>query len=208
MVKTVKNFTDNYEGETAIICGSAPCLVKEYEKVVNWLRQRKVKFKVIGINEAVKRIYCDFLMSYHAEKIDSFKKRSLNKDIETHTSNPLPFSNKEILSKVDYVWKGIFIGATSAGDAIQICDKMGFDEIIMVGCPMNGGDGYFYAPKAQENVDGCPRFGNLNKDNGFIKSHQKKLIQLKEKMDISKVRSMSGFSASVFGKPNLEVDNG
>lgn len=205
MVDFNKQFKGNHKGEIAVICGSAPCLVEEYEKVVSWLRERKANFKVIGINEAVKKIYCDFLMSYHVERIDYFKKKSLNKNIETHTSNLLPFSNREILEKVDYIWKKIFIGATSTGDAIQICDRMGFEEIILCGAPMNGGDGYFYAPKAQENVSGCPRFGNLNKDDGFIKSHQKKLKELKNKMDVSKVRSMSGFSSSVFGKPNLEV---
>jgi len=188
-----KIYTGNHKGQTAIICGSAPCLLKEFEEV----RKHRQDAKVIGINEAVWLIWCDYLMTYHADETPRFIKKSLNKDIIIHTSKEYSINYGD---KAHYFWTDILLGGTSTGDAIQICSKMGFDEIILCGAPMNGGDGYFHS-EVRENVSGCPRFGNFKTDDGFIKSHQKKLTQLKDRIDISKVKSMSGYSAQVFGKP-------
>ncbi len=152
----------------------------------------------MAVNEAASGVWADFLVSYHAEKFGEFKSISLNPDIQTHTSR----SRREDDKHVDYYWEEIWIGATSAGDAIQIAKKMGFSEIIMVGCPMNGGDGYF-------NKTGgggiCPRFGfpkTLFGESGdMIQNHKNKLLTLRSKVDLSMVKSMSGYSSEVFGKP-------
>ena len=68
---------------------------------------------------------------------------------------------------------------------------MVFNKIILVGCPMNGGDGYFHN-EAKENVEGCPRFGA--KDNVAFK-HKAKLEELnKELIDILKKVNLGKFS--------------
>ena len=173
----------------AIICGSAPCLLDEFKQV------RKVypDAVVIGINEAVWAINCHALITYHLEQKDYFISKSLNKEILVHTSKAFS-SNLE----ADGFWK-VKGGATSAGDSIQICQQMGFDKIILVGCPMNGGDGYFH-DEVKENVEGCPRFGA--KDNVAFK-HKAKLEELNKELDFNNVYSMSGFTAELFGKPKL-----
>lgn len=190
-----KVYNIKHEGETVIICGSAPCLIKEFEEV----RKHRPAAKVMAINEAVAGVYADFLVSYHAEKFSYFKSLSLNKEVPTHTGK----SRREEEEKlVDYYWSEIWIGATSAGDAIQIALKMNFAEIIMVGCPMNGGDGYF---RKTDTGGICPRFGApatlLGENADMVQVHKNKLLILKSKFDFLRVKSMSGFTAQVFGKP-------
>lgn len=184
------------EGGTVLVCGSAPCLIGEFEEA----RKHRPESKVIAINEACSGVWADFLVSYHAEKFDSFKKISLNPNITTHTGKGYKDEMEE--AQIDYRWEEIWIGATSAGDAIQIARKMGFSEIIMVGCPMNGGDGYF---KKTDLGGICPRFGApktlLGESRDMVQNHKNKLRVLKDKVDLSMVRSMSGYSAEVFGKP-------
>lgn len=196
MIATSKDYTKKHEGETVIICGSAPCLLSEFAEVV----ANRPNAKVMAINEAASGVQADFIVSYHAEKFPLFKQDSLNPSASTHTGKS---RRPEDEDNVDYYWPEIWIGATSAGDGLQIARRMGFSEIIMVGCPMNGGDGYF---KKTDLGGICPRFGapgTLLSNNGEqIQIYKNKLLALKDKFDFSTVRSMSGFTAEVFGKPN------
>ena len=185
---------NSYQGEGAIICGSAPCVKEDFEIV----RSKRKNHIVIGINEAIWAIKCDMLMTYHFAEIDYFLSKSLNKELEIHTSDTYPgHTNKKITGR--WSVKG---GATSAIDAVQICQQMGFDEIILVGCPMMGGDGYFHSQNAKETEEGCPRFGN--KENiELIQKHKSKLKDLAGDLNFDTVYSVSGFTAEIFGKPNL-----
>lgn len=184
---------DSYKGRVAIICGSAPCVEEEY----NIVRASRPDAIVIGINEAIKIIRCDILMTHHLLEVGNYIKDSLNPDIKIHTSKRF---RPELEGSADGFWivKG---GATSSSDAVQICQQMGFKEIILVGCPMTGGDGYFYG-KGKENVEGCPRFGNPG-NNFLVQRHRRRLIEITEEGDFSNVSSMSGFTSEIFGKPKL-----
>ena len=178
----------------AIICGSAPCVKEEFEIVL----KARPDAVIIGINEAIHIIECDILMTYHLLEVGMFLEKSLNEEIEIHTSKGYreelkPFANK--------FWQ-VKGGATSAMDAVQICQQMEFKEIILVGCPMNGGDGYFHGKKAKENVEGCPRFGNAG--NTFLSNkHKSRLLQIVREDNFDNVSSFSGFTSEVFGKPEL-----
>jgi len=185
-----KHYSNSHLGQTVFVCGSAPCLPDEYKEA----RKHRPDALVIGVNEAVSFVRADFLVSYHAEKFDEFKSKSLNPEITTHTGKGYREQKEE--SQIDYRWDGIKIGATSAGDAVQIARQMGFSEIIMIGCPMNGGDGYF---KETTEDEGCPRFGFNN--NEMVKSHKETLRAISNTVNLSMVRSMSGFSSEIFGKP-------
>ena len=189
-----KDFPERFASGTVVICGSAPSLLDEYEKVMD----NRPDAKVMAINEAVSGVWADYLISYHAEKFDYFKGISLNPNITSHTAKGYREELEE--AQIDYRWEGIKLGATSAGDAIQIAKQMGFTEIILVGCPMNGGDGYFNNTSLQS--DGCPRFGaplaDSNRD--MVTNHKKGLMDLKQSSDFNMVWSMSGYSAEVFGK--------
>lgn len=195
MTNTNKVFLGSYEGLTAIICGSAPCLYNEYKEVTSSIKD----YITIGINEAVSGIFCDKLITSHVEEIAKFKAKSINPLVETHTSKPLHPDNK---NQSDYFWDNIKRGASSAIDAVQIAQRMKFKNIILVGCPMTGGDGYFYAKKAKENVEGCPRFGNAGNES-LVQRHQVRLKEIVSENDFSNVSSMSGYTAKIFGFTKL-----
>jgi hypothetical protein len=200
MIPENKIFTGDYKGQTAVICGSAPCLLEDYEEIKKHIDD----FLVIGVNEAVWALYCDKLITAHLEQIKMFKIRSMNPIIETHTSKPYyPDWHYE----ADYFWPDIERGATSSIDAVQICQGMGFKDIILAGAPMIGGDGYFHSKKGRINSDCCPRFGNEGNYH-LVNRHQNRLKDIAKTVDFSNVYSMSGFTAEVFGKPNFKVKDG
>jgi hypothetical protein len=193
MIPTNKLFIGINKGLTAIICGSAPCLLDDYKYVITHL---KGGYRTIGVNEAVYVLYCDYLMTAHPELLDVFKGLSINKNLETHTSRGYHPDKRD---KADYFWPDIKGGATSGIDAVQIAQRMGFDRIILVGCPMNGGDGYFHADNAPDNIDGCPRFGNKGNEH-LVSRHQVRLADIIKEGDFSNVSSMNGYTAKIFGK--------
>jgi hypothetical protein len=190
-----KNYQVDHSGQAAIICGSAPCLFKEFEEAKSNLPNAKV----FVVNESAWGIWGDFLVSYHAEKFKEFKEKSLNPEIVTFTAKGYRTPEEE--AQIDYRFDNVKIGATSVGDAIQIAAIMGFSEIVIVGAPMNGGDGY-YNNTSMEN-DGCPRFGSKE----YLDTPESRKVSLNQSAlsaiakDLPMVRSMGGFSAEVFGKP-------
>ena len=179
----------------AIVCGSAPCLPAEFEEA----KANMPDAKVFVVNESSYSIWGDFLVSYHVEKFDEFKSKSVNPNIVTMTGKGYRDDFEE--SQIDYRFDKIQIGATSVGDAVQIAKQMGFTEIVIVGAPMNGGDGYYN--KTSMSNDGCPRFGSKE----YMDTMESLKVGLNQRAlrEIAKflpeVKSMSGFSAEVFGKP-------
>lgn len=186
-----KIYNVNHKGQTAIICGSAPCLLEHFKVA----EKNNPAAEVIVVNGAARGVYGDFLATYHHEELKEFKSNSLNKEIITLTSHE--FTNADADACVDYRFHNIRLGATSIGDALQIAKQMGFSEILLVGAPMNGKDGYFY--NAKETGD-CPRFGLDKIDGGQIQYHQMILKSIKEDfLDNIKISSCCGFTKELFG---------
>jgi len=192
-----KLYEKNHEGQSVIICGSAPCLMKDFTKAFIKMHSPFV----IAVNESVSAVEADFLCSYHAEKFKEFKEKSLNEEVETLTAKS--FRSKKEDDHVDYRFDDIVTGATSCGDAIQIADRMGFSEIVLVGAPMNGCDGYFN--KTPMFQDGCARFGaeNYSKETRQLENNQNVLVEIA--MNLPNVRSMSGFTQRIFGAPEWQI---
>lgn len=136
-------------------------------------------------------------MTYHLLEVEHFMSKSLNKHLEIHTSKAY---RDEWHLLAHHFWESIKGEGSSLGDAIQICLRMGFDNIILAGCPMTGGDGYFHSERAKENVEGCPRFGNKGNE-ALANRHFNKLKEITKEIDCSKVKSISGNTAELFGKP-------
>lgn len=182
-----------YDG-TVLICGSAPCLLPDYRKAV----KHRTTATVIAINDAASVILADILTTLHPDKAHLFRAGSLNKNIIVTSGQKWKPD-----CDVDFWMEGCNSGGTTAGSAIKVAKKMGFSEIILCGCPMTGGDGYFDAePKA--NRFGMPmRFGNAPATAGIVRAHQKNLKREAQDDDYSMVRSMSGWTADLLGKPDF-----
>ena len=189
-----KHYELTHEGQAAIICGSAPCLLDEFDEA--WYNLPHAK--IIAVNESVSAVRADFICSYHAEKFSVFKSKSLNKEVKTVTGKG--FRSEEEDRNIDYRFDNVTLGATSCGDAVQIATKMGFSEIVMVGAPMDGGTGYFNKTTMFE--DGCHRFGSDGYADGILMNH-KVLASLVK--DLPNVRSMSGFTREIFGGPEWQT---
>ena len=191
-----KEFGVSHSGQSAIICGSAPCLFKEFEEAKSHMPDAKV----FVINESAWGVWGDFLVSYHAEKFDIFKEQSLNPDIVTMTGKG--YRNEYEEAMIDYRFDEVDIGATSVGDAMQIATLMGFSDIVIVGAPMNGCDGYYN--KTSKTDDGCPRFGSDNQqESNQVNLNKAKLAFIAP--SFPNVKSMSGYSKSIFGGPSWQI---
>jgi hypothetical protein len=93
-------------------------------------------------------------------------------------------------------WWAVNTPATSAGAAVLIGLKLNFDEIILCGCPLTGGDGYA--------VDSALKgVGHMMPDSSVLKEHQygMRLIAMNQG---NKVFSMSGYTAELFGQPKID----
>ena len=179
--------------EAALICGSAPTLLEEFERA----RARMSGASVIAVNESARVVHADFLMTQHPEKAGRFRKLSINPDLVVHTGKP---RKRAAQPGIDVYWPDGVTLATSGGSAIKIALKMGYSRIVLCGMPMNGGDGYF-AESAIEQDE--PRFGLEPADCDYIQGYQKKLIEFVENNPeaLERVRSMSGFTRELFGAP-------
>lgn len=188
-----KEYLVSHSGQSAIICGSAPCLLSEFEKA----RQKMPDAVVFAINEAAWGVYANFLVSYHAEKFDYFKSMSLNPDIITLTGKGYRDAYEEM--QVDYRFTGINIGGTSLGDAVQIALKMGFSEIVIVGAPLNGLDGYYNKTNYFDKETQTHRFGSPIQDSNHVELSKEKFASIVK--NLSQVKAMSGYTKQLLGAP-------
>ena len=179
---------------SALICGSAPCLLEDYQAAIS----RMSDAAVLVVNEAGSVVPGQHLMTQHPEKGDWFRQRSINQQIIVHTAK-----NRERAEQagVDVYWPDCVTLATSGGSAIAIALRMGFERIILCGMPMNGGDGYFDGSALQRDE---PRFGLERADSRYIRSYQQRLVSFAESepQSFERVRSCSGFTRELFGAPD------
>jgi len=106
-------------------------------------------------------------------------------------------------------WHGgdVITGASSAGKAIQIGLKLGYEPIILAGCPMNG-SGYFNQAetdrfqKAFMKFGKCRRIGDAaEQQHRSIQKYREKFKELSDTVWKGKVFSMSGYTRDCLGAP-------
>lgn len=99
-------------------------------------------------------------------------------------------------------WDGTFSsGATSAGKAALIGLALGFDKVILCGCPMDGSGYSFEEAKVPQDA-ACQRIGDSRmQDRSTIKRYRERLVSLAQTEFKGKVFSMSGFTQLHLGAP-------
>lgn len=184
-----------YDG-TVIICGSAPSILDDRHDILYSLAALNRPLPMhIALNDAAAIVPAEFIVTAHPEKSERFKQNS---------SNPyaLVLSGQAVGDfPVDCWFTDCNSGGTSAGMAIKIAKKLGFSEIILAGCPMNGGDGYYNSPPKPNRFGMTERIGNARADSTTVQSHRKHLMFEAANSDYSMVKSMSGWTAEQFGRP-------
>lgn len=93
-------------------------------------------------------------------------------------------------------------GATSAGKAARIGLAMGFDRVILCGCPMDG-SGYFPGEsKGIPQLKACQRIGDPTKQQAStIRRYKERMAELAAGEFKDRVFSMSGWTREVLGAP-------
>lgn len=177
-----------------LICGSAPCLIADFHLA----KQYRKEAAVMAINDAVSVVRADFLATLHPEDSLKFMRKNLNPSTVIVTGQHY---NAE--HHVHFWFTDCNSGGTTAGSAIKIAKAMGYSEIILCGCPMRGGDGYFDAPPKPNKFGMSMRFGNAPSTCRVVRTHQEHLAFEAHAADYSMVKSMSGWTAELFGKPEF-----
>lgn len=189
--------------------GSAPCV---YEDVVA-AKVLHPDAELMLINGACVAFRdAEHVLAGHTAKAEDFARarREAFPDAAPWRLHATQYTRKQprpdLYPSVTDWWDGSHSsGATSAGKAAMIGLSMGFEKIILCGCPMDG-SGYFPgesvigAPIAHEAA--CQRIGDPTKQRAStIRRYRDTMARLAKTTFKGKVFSMSGFTREVLGAP-------
>ena len=183
---------------TLIVVGSSPCVHQDLKDALKLGRNAAYA----GVNEGAGVVPVEMIMSMHGEHMERFcalRNRLKGGPFTTHAVMGNKVSMQDFDKyPVDFWWDA-FSGASSAAAAIMIGKHMGFDEIILCGCPLSGGDGYYL--ETYGSTPEMARVGFSTDQSGLIQSYQKTFANYAKTPTFVNVFSMSGFTKSVLGPP-------
>ena len=125
----------HYSGPV-LVCGSAACLYDDIEQA----RDRYPDTPIIAVNGAAKLVSAIAIYTKHPERFISRRwleaqrfffgdGASVHADVRA-TSRPVC---------VEYWWSGLWGGGSSAWDARKLASALGFELVILCGCPLVAG---------------------------------------------------------------------
>ncbi len=192
-----------------LVVGSAPCLYADLEAAKRVSQAHQIML-VNGACVAVE--HAQHVLAGHTDKAEDFARARREafpfalpwRLHATRYTRKQPMEHR-YPSVTDW-WSGTMSsGATSAGKAALIGLAMGFDRVILCGCPMDG-TGYFLG----ESVTGaeirhekaCQRVGDPTKqDRRTLVRYRATMARLAETTFKGRVLSMSGYTQRVLGAP-------
>jgi hypothetical protein len=198
--------------KTLLVVGSAPNLYDDVAQAIVGLSGIADK---MTINEACGALPdIEHMLCGHTVKSEAFVAYRKEK----FPDEPMPrvhanWHRLEEAPKKDYPsvtdwWSGdVSTGASSAGKAIRIGFKLGYDQIILCGCPMNGG-GYFNPDETErlqkpyQKYGKCRRIGlDSEQAHRSIVRYRDKFAELAKTEWAGRVFSMSGWTRQILGAP-------
>lgn len=186
--------------------GSAPCALEDYALAKKWFPNSETML----INGACSLIEdAEHMLAGHMDKAAEFVNARAAKfpfanSIRVHaTSITKHLRRYQVYYPMVTDWHGgeMSSGATSAGKAALIGLSIGFDKIILCGCPMDG-SGYDPNEAQVSQMTACQRIGDPRvQDRSTIKRYREKMISLAQTTFKGRVYSMSGFTRLHLGPP-------
>lgn len=186
---------------TLMVIGSAPCLFRDYERA----RARRPLHHVMSINEAAGAIAGEHVLAGHIEKAAMFI--AYREQLFPHAPAPCVHASfhldrqrlPSIPTCVTHVWRGVSSGATSAWKAVKIGRAMGYDEVVLCGCPLEA-SGYFNQEDTARFKHGCARIGY-----GEGRMYENYRVSFAKRAKEARsmgwtVYSMSGYSRELLGE--------
>lgn len=184
--------------------GSAPCLHEDLAQA-EFLYPDAEKMLINGACIAIKD--AEHMLAGHTAKANEFvaarEKAFPGVPIRVHANTTLKHADENRRTYIGVTdWWGAFAssGATSAGKAAHIGIAMGFDQIILCGCPMDF-SGYFPGEeKVASQQPHCHRIGDPRvPESGIIWRYRETMATLAKTTFAGRVFSMSGYTKEVLG---------
>lgn len=201
-IVTPSSYSVQHEG-TLLVLGSAEGGLEELDTV----RECRPEASVMSIGHAAGMTKADFVMTDHYEVHSELRalQDRYHTEYSTHCTRA---SGWQKYPAVDYWWDLPRAIATSAESAIDIGLAMGFDEIILCGCPLEGGtiqhpkqrekDGDIWPPPRDLRAHGR-KLGEETSDE-ILATFRRNFLLLADKW-LGHVFSMGGYTQSILGSP-------
>jgi len=190
-LKEAHDLEGKYSGQL-IITGSSECLWNDYLKAI----ELTAKEDLMCINLSTICFHfrdIEHIITLHHNKMKNFYAAAMiqRTDRETH-----PRKKKKILthsisanSRVDLVWDIGNPGGTSGLFATQIALRLGYEKIILCGIPIDNSRRFYDSPNHHFKYEGIS---------------QQEPWQIANRKFDNRVRSMSGKTAELLGKPDKQ----
>lgn len=192
--RSVPAWTDLRRG-TLLIVGSAACVHDDLEHA----KALRPYCDVLLINGAAQLIeQAQHVLAGHGDKADAFMAARAAKfpnapSVYVHASRRI---GRPIGKAVTHVWEHVSTGGTSAWKAVRIGRAMGYEELILCGCPL---DDSGYAPGESDGITHeCARIGL---GEGRMYENYRRTFAKRAKEEGQNVFSMSGYSRELLGAP-------
>lgn len=203
---------------TILVVGSAPCLFEDVEQALK-LRPFAALMLVNGACTAIEN--AEHVLAGHEEKAEFFARARRERfpnaaPWRLHAaSHPhrLACSRQLFPSVTDWHPHEIGAGATSASKAAKLGFILGFDEVILCGCPMDQ-PGYFAGEAKVPQHINCQRIGDHGIAHGLgipvqetriVKAYRSRFRELAAGEFKERVFSMSGYTRECLGAPTEEI---
>lgn len=182
--------------------GSAPCLFDDVQAALRLYPDASLML----INGACTSFrHAEHVLSGHTNKSRLFaaaraKAFPDGPSYRMHATLSYPAQKQENPDVTDWWSQEYVTGATSAGKAARIGLALGYDRVILCGCPMDAEAGYWEGEAVVPHD--CARFNTAGNPRRVITRYRDKMAALaKQEPFKSRVFSMSGFSRQVLGAP-------
>lgn len=189
-----------------IVAGSAACVFDDFERALDAAPLAEVML-VNGACQLIEN--AEHVLAGHTDKAEEFAAARRAKfpnarpwRLHANWAFPNKAPKHKYPSVTDWWGATMSSGATSAGKAALIGLAMGFDRIILAGCPM---DGSGYAPGETDGIKqdaACQRIGDAKKQQALtIRRYKARMAELAQTTFKGRVLSMSGYTREVLGTP-------
>lgn len=201
-----------------LVVGSAPCL---YDDVAQALKLRPFASLMLVNGACTAFEHAEHVLAGHEEKAEFFARERRERfpsapPWRLHASSHphrMACAKQLFPSVTDWHPHEVGVGATSASKAAKLGFILGFDEVILCGCPMDQ-PGYFPGEAKVPQHVSCLRIGDHGlaynsqakvQETRIIRGYREKLKILAEGEFKGRVYSMSGFTRECLGPPPEDI---
>lgn len=183
-------------GGTLLIVGSAPCVHDDLREAEALGQSHKLLINGAGLIFE----HAEHWLIGHGEKVGMFKAARAKV-----FATPIPYIHGSRRGGTDpvgvtHIWEGVSTGGTSAWKAVRIGKGMGYDRIILCGCPLD--DSGYVSGESDGIRHDCKRIGHgQSRGVNRMYDNYRRTFAVRAEQEGHGVYSMSGYSRELLGAP-------